>query len=1045
MSPEEFTPGLRVRVVGAPDRHGSVVSAPNEMEGRWYVRVDFDEGARRSQPVETLERLPSQRHATTEVAAGRFEGPESLRRNLLHEKLHGRLSEVMYSMETSDTDFLAYQFKPIIKLLESPNNSLLIADEVGLGKTIEAGLIWTELKAREGASTLLVVCPPHLVTKWRNELKRRFGVDAHAVGPADLAAKLEECRRERGRGFALIATYHGLRPPKRWEEDPSSPAAQLAVKLNNWGDAEEPFLDLLIMDEAAIMRNETSQTSKLGGLLTPIARHKVYLSATPMHTREENLFNLLRRLDEDTFPDAQTFKGILEANAPLVALRDAILKGDESREKLLARVDEAASFRLLTGNRSLAELRARIAAETNVVDARIRAELAYQSERANLLAYVVTRTRRRDIETKPIFREVNTIKVSLTAAEQSLYHGVTEAVLDYALDRGAGAGFLTVMPQRQVASCMAAACERFNSVDAEDEELNPDVVWPEETPPGQRPPAGTRGAPQAGPLVRFLRESLGGRFDLEALRRHDSKYECLREAIRMHWAQHPRSKLVIFAYFKPTLRYLQQRLVQDDINSLLLTGDETGDKQSVVDAFAREDSPPVLLSSEVGSEGLDLQFASAMVNYDLPWNPMVVEQRIGRIHRIGQRAERIVVINLICEGTVDERIYDRLYERLDLFRRTLGDIEAVVGPVINALTTELLSLRLGPEQQNARIDRAATAVQMQMRLEEELALEAGVLAAYGDYLTNRIAASHQRGGWINGADVEAYVLTFFRRVFPATRILGVNHRDRAFEIELDPEAWHHFDEYLRTNNLRGKTSLATQERQQIRFDHRLFTKAGPLVEVVHHAHPLIRFIGNHLRLNRLVQPVAVAVEVQAADRPEAAKPGTYAFVSQRWTVEGLRTYETLHHELFSLDTQSAVTDETVASAIVEAAGASGRECTEVPSPSDPLLAKLGEHVDDLEFDGDGAFHRFLSASERENEDRKQIQLRGLERFEDRRRASLDEVAARHRSAGRKGLAAAAAAKIENLRKKTAAQRQKIERKLTSGNCSTIAAGFILIH
>ena len=77
---------------------------------------------------------------------------------------------------------------------------------------------------------------------------------------------------------------------------------------------------------------------------------------------------------------------------------------------------------------------------------------------------------------------------------------------------------------------------------------------------------------------------------------------------------------------------------------------------------------PILLSSEVGSEGLDLQFASAMVNYDLPWNPMVVEQRIGRIHRIGQKAERIVVINLICEGTADERIYDRLYLRLDLFR-----------------------------------------------------------------------------------------------------------------------------------------------------------------------------------------------------------------------------------------------------------------------------------------------------------------------------------------------------------------------------------------
>ncbi len=155
-------------------------------------------------------------------------------------------------MDTSDTDFLAYQFKPILKLLESPTNSLLIADEVGLGKTIEAGLIWTELRAREGARTLLVVCPPHLVTKWRKELKRRFGVHAQAAGPAEVLEMLEDSRRNQTDGFALIATYHGLRPPKGWEDEARSPAARLAHQLAAWGDSEHPLLDLLVMDEAAI-------------------------------------------------------------------------------------------------------------------------------------------------------------------------------------------------------------------------------------------------------------------------------------------------------------------------------------------------------------------------------------------------------------------------------------------------------------------------------------------------------------------------------------------------------------------------------------------------------------------------------------------------------------------------------------------------------------------------------------------------------------------------------------------------------------------------
>lgn len=1032
ISPESCSLGLRVRVIGAPERQGSIAGQPRDTDGRWFVRVNFDDGARRNTPLDFLEPLPDHLDALSEIAAGRFHGPESLRRNLLHEKLHGRLSEVMYSMDTSDTTFLAYQFKPILKLLESPTNSLLIADEVGLGKTIEAGLIWTELKAREGARTLLVVCPPHLVTKWRNELKRRFGVDTQAAGPADVLEKLNEARRNQSPGFALVATYHGLRPPKGWEEDSNGPAAQLARQLSVWSDTEEPFLDLLVMDEAAIMRNEESQTSKLGGLLTPIARQKIYLSATPLHTRARNLFTLLRRLDPDTFPDEQTFAAILESNAPLVALRDSILLGQPTRASLLGQLDFAIHSPLLAGNRTLADLRARISQEPDLTTAKVRAELAYQSERANLLSYVVTRTRRRDVDTHPVLREVNTVRVPLKPIEQALYHRVTEAVQAYADQQDISSGFLTVMPQRQVASCVVAAYNRFNVAAVDDETVNPDFTWDRRNTP-------------AGPLVQFLREQLAGSFDAQALRSCDSKYEKLREAIRHHWTDHPGSKIVLFAYFKPTLYYVAERLREDGIASLLLTGDETRDKQEIIDEFSRPESAPILLSSEIGSEGLDLQFASAMVNYDLPWNPMVVEQRIGRIHRIGQRADRIVVMNLICEGTVDERIYDRLYDRLDLFRRTLGDLEAVIGPLINELTRDLFSLRLSPEQQSQRIERTAVAIEEQMRLEEELEQDASVLAAYGDYVINQIAAAHQRGDWINGRDLEAYVLSFFRRVFPATRAQGVDQNEAIFEIELDSECWHHFDEFLKLKNLRGQTRLDTQEKQRVRFDHRVFKSAGPRIEVVHQAHPLIRFIGHHLRVNRLVQPVAVAAEIPAAVRPTKVAPGLYAFVSQRWTVDGLRSYERLHHEVFSLDSKTAIEEPVLASSIVETAAALGQECADAPQCGDDLLTVLGARLGDLEFDSDTAFHRFLSSTERENQDRKQIQLHGVDRFEARRAAAITQVRDRHATAGRTALVAAMQGQLDSLRKKCEAQRQKVERKQTTGDCATIAAGFILIH
>jgi hypothetical protein len=580
---------------------------------------------------------------------------------------------------------------------------------------------------------------------------------------------------------------------------------------------------------------------------------------------------------------------------------------------------------------------------------------------------------------------------------------------------------------------MIAACRRFNESADDEEAVSPDFALDPKR-------------ASAGPLISFLRKKLGGMFDERALYDGDSKYERLRQAIRLHWEDHPQSKIVLFAYFKPTLYYLNKRLCQDGIPSLLLTGDETRDKQEIVDEFSRPETARILLSSEVGSEGLDLQFASALVNYDLPWNPMVVEQRIGRIHRIGQQAERIVVMNLICEGTVDERIYDRLYDRLHLFERTLGDLEAVIGPLINDLTKDLFSLRLSAHQQAARIDQTALAVENQIKLEEQLENNASVLAAYGDYIINQITAAHERGDWINGRDLQAYVLSFFRRQFPATRIQGMDQDENTFELELDTRAWRHFDEFLTFNKLSSQTRLSTREKSRIQFDHRVFTPARAGIEVIHQAHPIIRFISHHLRTNRVVQPVAVAAEIPAQCRPVKAVPGLYAFVSQRWTIEGLRDYEKLHHEVVSLQDQQPIEDAVVAGSIIEAAAAVGQESEDVPQPGDQLLALLAAKADELEFAADVAFNRFLTQIERENEDRKQIQLRGLERFEQRRATAIVEVRDRHRVAGRESLVAAMEGQLKSLRNKCSDQRQKIESKrTTSDGPKTIAAGFILVH
>jgi len=146
----------------------------------------------------------------------RYERIESLCSLMTHEKLSGSsLSNVIYSMRTAEIQFFAHQFVPVLKFVNSPLSRLLIADEVGLGKTIEAGLIWTECRARYQARRLLVICPPSLVPKWIRELQDRFAIEAEYADAGTLQEKLKKFKQQGpSQSFALVSSYDALRPRK---------------------------------------------------------------------------------------------------------------------------------------------------------------------------------------------------------------------------------------------------------------------------------------------------------------------------------------------------------------------------------------------------------------------------------------------------------------------------------------------------------------------------------------------------------------------------------------------------------------------------------------------------------------------------------------------------------------------------------------------------------------------------------------------------------------------------------------------------------------
>lgn len=179
--------GIVVRLLGNPGRQGTTTGRSRRAGGFLLVEVDFGPNEREYRRAELLEPVETDADMVALMASGRFGGPIDLRRVLIFEKIKGDLTNIFYSMEASNTDFYPHQFKPVLKFIESPVGRFLIADEVGLGKTIESIYIWKELhklERRPGASSL---CAPRcLRDKWRSDLAQRFNIDADILSAREL-------------------------------------------------------------------------------------------------------------------------------------------------------------------------------------------------------------------------------------------------------------------------------------------------------------------------------------------------------------------------------------------------------------------------------------------------------------------------------------------------------------------------------------------------------------------------------------------------------------------------------------------------------------------------------------------------------------------------------------------------------------------------------------------------------------------------------------------------------------------------------------------
>ncbi len=471
-----------------------------------------------------------------------------------------------------DMELLEHQIRTAKTVLRRFRGRALLCDEVGLGKTIEAGLVLSELHVRGLVHSVLVLAPPSLIEQWQGEMRRKFALE--------LISQDDPAFREQGAAAwskfdqVIVSMHTAKREPHR-----------SAILGRKW--------DMVIVDEAHHLRNRSTQLWRFASELQK--QFILLLTATPVQNNLEELFNLVTLLEPGLLSTAKHFQ------------RQFV----DRRDKLTPRnVDELHT----------------------------------------LLGEVMVRNRRSTVGLQFTRRWARTERVVLTAEEQALYDDVTRFVRQHLerdcvsapSPRGVLNRMALIALQMALGSSTPAAARTLQRLAEHD----------------------TLPAPERASLVHLAERAQR----LEG----SSKVQRLQQLL----GEFP-DKMVLFTQFRATQEMLHQRLDQAGHELVVFHGGLSRlEKERAIERF--RGPARLLLATESGSEGRNLQFAHAVCNFDLPWNPMKIEQRIGRLSRIGQTHD-VYVFNLVAAATIEAAVLHLLEAKLSMFELVIGEIDMILG------------------------------------------------------------------------------------------------------------------------------------------------------------------------------------------------------------------------------------------------------------------------------------------------------------------------------------------------------------------------------
>ena len=513
---------------------------------------------------------------------------------------------------------LPHQLHVLNRAMETNNIRYILADEVGLGKTIEAGMIIRELKSRGLVSRILVVCPTGLVTQWASEMQEKFHEKFQVILPSDYDTnrRLTDKDDVYGQFDQVISPMDSIKPIEKhagWSEEKVEKYNEeriYSIINSGW--------DLIIIDEAHRVAGSSGEVAryKLGNLLAQASPYLLLLSATPHNGKTEPFLRLIRLLDADAFPNAKSI--VREQVAPF-------LIRTEKREA----IDNNGN--LLFKNRI-----------THLVTISWDERNNLQRELYEMVSSYVAKTYNKALRN----RKKNMCLIFLLIIMQRMVTSSTAAIRQ-SLERR-----LNVLLEQR--TCVG------NLREEDLDELNIED--------------GVEDALEAISLDMELEiEELKQIISLAKqaqFQNQDAKVEPLLNEIDAILSEDRTQKVIIFTEFVATQTYLQELLVNRGYTVTILNGGMSIDERNAAMQEFKT-STSIFISTDAGGEGLNLQFANIIINYDLPWNPMKIEQRCGRVDRIGQQRD-VHIYNFIVGETVENRVREVLEEKLSVILKEMG-------------------------------------------------------------------------------------------------------------------------------------------------------------------------------------------------------------------------------------------------------------------------------------------------------------------------------------------------------------------------------------